>query len=170
MKKSNLRLMCISGIFAALVFVVTAYLHIPTYNGYVHVGDGFIFLAACILPMPYAVAVGAIGALLADVLTGYAVWAPGSIIIKDLTAMLFSYKAKKIISARNTFMLIPATAICVGGYYLYEVLIYGSFVGALAGIPGSLIQSVASSIVFIFAGFAMDKTNFRKKIFRGNNL
>lgn len=170
MKKSNLKLMCISGIFAALVFVVTAYLHIPTYNGYVHVGDGFIFLAACILPMPYAVAVGAIGALLADVLTGYAVWAPGSIIIKALTAMLFSYKAKKIISARNTLMLIPATVICVGGYYLYEVIITGSFVGALAGIPGSLIQSVASSIVFIFAGFSMDKTNFRKKIFGGNNL
>ena len=170
MKKNNLKLMCISGIFAALVFVVTAYLHIPTYNGYVHIGDAFIFLAACILPMPYAVAVGATGAMLADVLTGYAIWAPGSIIIKALTAMLFSYKTKKIISTRNTLMLIPATVICVGGYYLYEVIITGSFVGALAGITGSLIQSVASSIVFIFAGFAMDKMNFRKKIFGGNNL
>ena len=170
MKKNNLRLMCVSGIFAALVFVVTAYLHIPTYNGYVHVGDGFIFLAACILPMPYAISVGALGAMLADVLTGYAIWAPGSIIIKALTAMLFSYKTKKIISARNTLMLIPATVICVGGYYLYEVIITGSFVGALAGITGSLIQSVASSIVFIFVGFAMDKMNFRKKIFGGNNL
>ena len=53
---------------------------------------------------------------------------------------------------------------------MYEVIITGSFVGALAGISGSLIQSVASSIVFIFAGFAMDKMNFRKKIFGGNNL
>ena len=44
MKKKELKLTCISGIFAALVFVVTAYLHIPTYNGYVHVGDGFIYL------------------------------------------------------------------------------------------------------------------------------
>ena len=61
--------MCISGIFTALVFVVTAYLHIPTYNGYVHVGDGFIFLAACLLPMPYSIFVGAIGAMLADLLT-----------------------------------------------------------------------------------------------------
>ena len=59
MKRKDLRLMCISGIFAALVFVVTAYLHIPTYNGYVHIGDAFIFLAACILPTPYAVGVGA---------------------------------------------------------------------------------------------------------------
>jgi hypothetical protein len=56
--------MCIAAIFTALVFVVTAYLHIPTNNGYIHVGDGLIYLAACILPLPYAMAVGAGGALL----------------------------------------------------------------------------------------------------------
>ena len=170
MKRKDLRLMCISGIFAALVFVVTAYLHIPTYNGYVHVGDGFIFLAACILPMPYAVCVGATGSMLADVLTGYAIWAPGSIVIKAVTAMLFSCKTKKITSARNTVMLIPATVICAGGYYLYEVIITGSWGGALAGIPGSLIQSVASGIVFVLAGIAMDKMNLRKKILEGKSL
>ena len=162
--------MCISGIFAALVFVVTAYLHIPTYNGYVHIGDAFIFLAACILPTPYAVGVGAMGAMLADVLTGYAIWAPGSIVIKALSAMLFSSKTKKIVSLRNTLMLIPTTAICAGGYYIYEVIITGSFIGALAGIPGSLVQSVASGIVFVLAGAAMDKMNLRNKILEGNGL
>ena len=170
MKRNDLRMICLSGIFAALVFVVTAYLHIPTYNGYVHVGDGFIFLAACILPMPYAVFVGAAGAMLADVLTGYAIWAPGSIVIKVVTALLFSCKTKKIVSVRNVLMLIPATAICVGGYYLYEVIITGSFGAALAGIPGSLIQSAASSIVFVLVGIAMDKMNFRKKILEGKHL
>ena len=49
----HVKRMCAAGIFSALVFVVTAYLHVPIYNGYVHFGDGFIFLAACILPMPY---------------------------------------------------------------------------------------------------------------------
>ena len=170
MKRSDLRLVCISGIFAALVFVVTAYLHIPTYNGYVHVGDGFIFLAACILPTPYAVFVGACGAMLADVLTGYAIWAPGSVVIKALSAMLFSRKTAKMVSARNLLMLIPATVICAGGYYLYEVIITGSFVGALAGIPGSLIQSAASAIVFVLVGIAMDKMNLRKKMLKGMNL
>ncbi len=170
MKRTQLRLICISGIFAALVFVITAYLHIPTYNGYVHVGDGFIFLAACILPMPYAVCVGAAGAMLADVLTGYAIWAPGSIIIKAASAMLFSCKGKKIVSLRNTLMLIPATVICAGGYYLYEVLITGSFGAALAGIPGSLIQSVASGIVFVLIGAAMDKMNLKKRILEGISL
>ena len=159
--------MCISGIFAALVYVITAYLHIPTYNGYVHFGDGFIFLAACILPLPYSAIVGALGALLADLLTGFAMWAPGSMIIKGLMAILFSCKTKKIITARNLVMLIPAALISIVGYYVYEGLITGNFVAALAGISGSAGQAVASSIVYVAAGLAMDKYNLKKKMLEG---
>ena len=156
--------MCLSGIFSALVFVITAYLHIPTYNGYVHCGDGFIFIAACILPMPYSIIVGVLGAMLADLLTGFAIWAPGSMIIKGLLALLFSCKAKKIITTRNLIMLFPAALISAIGYYLYESLIYGNFVASLAGIPGSLVQAVASSIVFVALGLSMDKYNVKKKM------
>ena len=109
--------MCVAAIFTALVFVVTAYLHIPTSNGYIHVGDGLIYLAACILPWPYAVAVGAGGALLADCLTGFAIWAPGSVIIKSLTALLFTSKGKKIMELRNRLMLLPAAVICAGSRF-----------------------------------------------------
>ena len=52
MKDKQIRLMCITGIFTAIVFVFTAYLHIPSHTGYTHVGDGFIYLAACMLPLP----------------------------------------------------------------------------------------------------------------------
>ena len=156
--------MCISGIFAALVFVITAYLHIPTYNGYVHCGDGLIFLAACILPMPYSIVVGALGAMLADLLTGFAIWAPGSMLIKGALAALFSYKSKKILTTKNLIMLLPAALISVVGYYLYEALITGNFVSPLAGIPASIIQAVASSIVFVVSGIAMDKYNIKEKM------
>ena len=169
MKKNHLRLMCISGIFTALVYVITAYLHIPTYNGYVHCGDGFIFLAACILPMPYSVIVGVLGAMLADLLTGFAIWAPGSMIIKGLIALLFSCKAKKMVTSRNLIMLLPAAVISAGGYYLYEVLITGSFVASLAGIPGSLVQAVASSVVFVVIGITLDKYNIKKKMLEDYN-
>ena len=164
MKKNHTKLMCISGIFAALVFVITAYLHIPTYNGYVHCGDGLIFLAACILPMPYSIVVGALGAMLADLLTGFAIWAPGSMIIKGALAALFSYKAKKILTTKNLIMLLPAALISIVGYYLYEALITGNFVSPLAGIPASIIQAVASSIVFVVSGVAMDKYNIKEKM------
>jgi uncharacterized repeat protein (TIGR04002 family) len=153
-----------SGIFSALVFVVTAYLHIPTYNGYVHCGDGLIFIAACILPMPYSIIVGALGALLADLLTGFAIWAPGSVIIKSLLALLFTCKSKKIITKRNLAMLLPAVLISAAGYYLYEALITGSFIAPLAGIPASLVQAAASSIVYVVIGTAMDKYDVKKKM------
>lgn len=167
MKNKKILLMCITGIFTALVFVVTAYLHIPTNNGYIHVGDGLIYLAACLLPWHYAMVVGAGGAFLADCLTGFAVWAPGSVIIKALTVLLFSSKKDKVINLRNSLAVLPAMIVCAGGYYLYESLIYGNFVSPLAGIPASVTQSVASAIVFIGFGLAADKMKLKSKIYGG---
>ncbi len=157
MKKDNIRLMCLSGVFTAVVFVFTAYLHIPSHTGYTHIGDGFIYIAACLLPLPYAAFVGAGGALLADCLTGFAIWAPGSVVIKIIAVLFFSRKSQKIICLRNIISLIPASAVCIGGYYLYEALITGNFAAPISGIPGYITQSVLSSILFILLGFAMDK-------------
>ena len=167
MKDQKIRLMCIAGIFTAIVFVFTAYLHIPSHTGYTHVGDGFIYLAACMLPLPYAMFVGAGGALLADCLTGYAIWAPGSIIIKTVAVLFFSRKSARIISIRNLLALIPAWAVSIGGYYLYEALITGNFVAPLSGIPGYITQSVLSSILFVVAGLAMDKLNAKNTFVGG---
>ena len=95
MKKQKIKLMCLAGVFTALVYVFTAYLHIPSHTGYTHVGDGFIYLAACLLPLPYAAFVGAVGALLADCLTGFAIWAPGSVIIKAVAVLFLYARAKR---------------------------------------------------------------------------
>lgn len=164
MKNKNLKNLCMSGIFMALVFVVTAYLHIPTVNGYIHVGDGIIYLAACILPLPYAIAVGAGGALLADCLTGFAIWAPGSVLIKAATVLFFTNKRKNILAPRNLTALLPAAVLCAGGYYLYEALIYQNFASPLVGIPASLTQSVASSILFFLIGAAADKAHLKSRL------
>lgn len=162
--KSKIKLITITGIFTAIVFVVTAYLHIPSHTGYTHIGDGFIYLAACLLPFPYAAFVGGVGALLADSLTGFAVWAPASIVIKVLSVMFFTAKKKKIINLKNLLALIPASLLCVGGYYLYDALIVGNFVSALAGIPGYITQSVLSSAFFIVSGIATDKSGLKNQI------
>ena len=170
MKNNKIKYMCIAGVLTALVFVVTAYLHIPMYNGYIHFGDGIIYLAACLLPLPYAVAVGAGGALLSDCLTGFAIWAPASVKIKALTTLLFSSKKDTIINIRNSLVLLPAAILCAGGYYLYEALLYGNFVAPLASISSNIIQSIASSIVFVIAGIAMDKMNVKSKLDREKHL
>lgn len=170
MKNGRVKRMCLAGIFTAVVFVFTAYLHIPSHTGYTHVGDGFIYLTACLLPLPYAMFVGAGGALLADCLTGFAIWAPGSVIIKTVAVLFFSSKSKRIINRRNILALIPAWAACVGGYYLYESLITGNFIAPLSGIPGYITQSVLSSILFIAVGLTMDKSNIKQMINGGKSV
>ncbi len=170
MRRNKIRLTCIAGVLTALVFVITAYLHIPTVNGYIHVGDGIIYLAASILPIPFAVLVGAGGAVLADCLTGFAVWAPASAVIKALTVFFFTRHGKRILCARNLTALVPAALVCAGGYYLYEAMIYGSFISPLSGIPASLVQSLASSLVFVALGIVFDKMNIKKKLYGGSSL
>lgn len=160
----RIKWMCTAGVFTAVVFVFTAYFHIPSHTGYTHVGDGFIYLAACLLPLPYAMFVGAIGALLADCLTGFAIWAPASVLIKATAVLFFSRRTPKIICAKNLLALIPAAFLCIGGYYLYEALITGSFIAPLAGIPGYITQSVLSSLLFLLVGLTFDRLHIKEHL------
>ncbi len=164
MKKNSIKNLCIAAIFTAIIYVFTAYLHIPSHTGYTHVGDGFIYLSACLLPLPYAVFASAAGAFLADSLTGFLMWAPASVIIKAFTVLLFSGKSAKIITKRNLISLLPSAVICCVGYYLYEALIFSNFIAAAAGIIGYIMQSVLSSALFITLGISLDKMNFKKRL------
>lgn len=170
MKTEKIKLMCITGVFVAIVYIFTAYFHIPSHTGYTHIGDGFIYIAACILPLPYAVATGAVGALLADCLSGFAIWAPASVIIKSLTVLCFSSKNEKIVCLRNILALIPAWFVCIFGYYLYESIITGNFIAPLAGIMGYITQCALSSILFVVLGSALDRIKAKNYIFKGEKI
>ena len=162
MNDSKLKTLTLTGIFTALIFVFTAYIHIPSFNGYVHIGDGILYLAASLLPTPYAMFAGAVGAVLSDCLTGYAIWAPASFVIKVVTVFFFTGKGTRIIEKRNLLALLPAAALCIGGYYLYEGLIFGNFISPLYGIFGNFMQAIFSSILFVAAGLAFDKTEMKR--------
>lgn len=163
-KNEKLRRLCLAGLFGAVVFVFTAYLHFPTHTGYTHVGDAFIWLAASLLPLPYAVFVGAGGALLADCLTGFAMWAPASILIKSVSVLFFTSRKEKIVTLRNLLALIPVSVLCTGGYYLYEALITQNFAVPLAGIPGYITQSVLSGTLYILIATALDKLHMKTSL------
>ena len=169
MKRTNITRLCVTGLLTALVLVFTAYLHVPSYTGYTHVGDAFIYLAACLLPTPHAVAVGVVGAVLADCFTGYAVWAPATAIIKAATALFFTAKAPRIFAPHNRWAMLPSAAVCTGGYYLYEVLITGSFAAPLAGIAGYITQVVLSCALFTAIAIPLDKLNFKSRFLNGGS-
>lgn len=163
-KNVHLKNLVLTAVFSAMVYVLTAFLKVPTHQGYIHIGDGIILLSATILPMPYAMAAGAIGAGLSDFLSGYSMWVLPTVIIKALTVISFTNQKDTIINKRNIFSIVPAFVICVLGYYFASAMLYGDFIAALADVPTNCIQSAASAFLFIFLGLSLDKVEFKKRM------
>lgn len=175
-KQNKIFLISLSGLFTAMIFILTAYVHIPTGQGYTHAGDGLIYLAACILPTPYAVAASALGGALADGLSGFLIWLPGTLVIKAVTALFFTNKTDKIICLRNIIGIIPSWFLCVCAYSIYQGTVMTvsdgkSITAAALGTaflqtPAYTIQVAVSSVLFIILGLALDKMNFKKKFLK----
>lgn len=125
-------------------------------------GDAMIYIAAAILPMPYAMAAGAIGGGLADLLTS-PVWAPATVIIKMLIVLPFSSKGNRIVTRRNVIALFLAFLISGTGYFLAEGLMFGFKTAFLVSIAGSVVQSGGSAVVFLIFGLALDRLSFKNK-------
>ncbi len=165
----KLRYMTTAGIMAALIALMTAYIcHVPVgaNGGYVHFGDSLIYLAAVLLPTPYALAAAAIGGGLADLLTA-PLWAPATILIKMLITIPFSNKSKKIVTPRNVAATVIAYFISGTGYFLAEYILFGSWSVFLVSMSQSLVQSGGSAVFFIIFGLALDKVNVKNKYFGG---
>jgi Predicted membrane protein len=162
--KTNFKNYIYAALFAAIIFVCTAFIKIPMpgVGGYVHLGDTFIYLAASFLPFPFALYAAAIGAAFADVSLGYiTTWAPFTFVIKALMAFCFTSKAKTLLNKRNGIALFFAALINVGGYYIAEVVLYGNVYSPIASVPFNLIQSVGGSVFFVICAVALDKIKIK---------
>lgn len=172
----------LTSVFTAIITVMTFYIKVPSHNGYIHLGDSVIYLAACLLPMPYAVLCASLGGMLADALGGYVIYIIPTLIIKGFLALVFNSKSDKILTKRNVIGVTIATAITIIGYYIAEVVIVsvssaadvGIFFeklfspvpwsAALYCIPGNITQAVGSAVVFFLIAIALDKIKIKDKI------
>ncbi len=170
MKSSKVKYITMTGIMAALITIMTAYIfHIPigVNGGYVHFGDSLIYLAAVLLPTPYALAAAAIGGGLADLLTA-PMWAPATIIIKMLITIPFTNKSKKIVTPRNVIATVIAYFISGIGYFVAEYVLFGTWSVFFVSMYQSLWQSGGSAIFFVIFGLALDKAHVKTKFFGEN--
>lgn len=169
MKQSEkTRLMVMTALFAALIFVATR-LSVPTgiNNRIVHFGDAVIYIAACILPMPYAMLSGAIGAGLSDIMTpGCAIWVIPTMIIKPLLVPFFVAKAGKFITVRNCIGMIAAGVVGLIGYAIAEGIMTGNFIAPIVGLPLASVQPIGSAVFFVFIGFAFDAMKVKNYVTR----
>lgn len=166
--KKTIFLVAYSGLFAALIAVITFFPKIPipgSSGGYVHMGDAFVYMCASFLPLPFAPIAAGVGGLLADVISGAAHYAPFTFVIKALMTLPFTSKSQKIICKRNSIALVAGMLINGLGYFVAEWIMY-SFAAAVVTIPWSIIQSVVGTVVYLAASAIFDKTGVKKKLMK----
>ena len=163
---TKVKYLTLTGLMAAMIALMTAYIcQIPfgANGGYIHFGDSLIYIAATILPTPYALAAAAIGGGIADLLTA-PMWTIATIIIKMLITIPFTNKSTKIITTRNVIATFIAYWISHTGYFLAEYILFGNFTSAFFGSIGGIIQSGGSAVFFIIFGLALDKAHIKAKL------
>ena len=146
------------AIFSAVICVVTTFISVPAPSvGNVNIGDIFILCAAWMLG-PYGAISAGIGACLADLFSGYAIYAPATLVIKFLMSIACYYlyieffKLTKWQLFSRVFSAFTAEIVMVLGYFLYESALYGIEV-AFASAPYNLTQGAICMLVGTAAGF-----------------
>lgn len=160
------RNLVLAALFAAFICVTIVFVHIPTgFNGgYIHLGDTFIYLAAVLLPAPYAMLAAGIGAGLSDALTGGMIWVLPTIIIKPIMVLFFTSKEDNIICKKNILAVFIAGIVGWFGYYLAGAVISGNFIAPLATFFIDIIQPIGSGIIFLIAGYSLDRVKIRQRL------
>jgi uncharacterized repeat protein (TIGR04002 family) len=171
--KKSLMKITYTAIFTTMIVLATSVLKFSTGlgEGYIHLGDSVIYLAACLLPFPYCLIAGALGGALADIISGFAIWSIPTMIIKMLNVLPFAlickrYKSNKILSKQTTLMTIVSGIITILGYFITECILY-SVASATLSLIGNTVQAVASGIIFIVIAKSLDKINLKSKLSKG---
>lgn len=155
MKHEKTVKLVLAALFAALCCVATMLIHIPipATNGYINLGDGVVLLGAFLLGPVYGMAAGGLGSMLADLLLGYAAYAPGTLVIKGLMALCAALIVKKA-GGRTAGLILGALAgelVMVLGYFAYESTLLGYGLAAAASIPGNALQGAGGFVVGVLA-------------------
>ena len=143
MKNLSVKKLTMAGVMAALVFVMTYIpkVPVPITGGYVHLGDGAIFLATLLLG-PLGIPAAAIGSGLSDILGGYMVYAIPTIVIKGLVALIAWKFWKEGSWLRAVIAFVAAELVMVAGYFAFESVMYGT-AAAWSAVGPNCIQGVA---------------------------
>ena len=168
MKDNTTKKIVFAALLAALACVATMIIKIPTpLGGYIHAGDAVVVLAGFLLGPVWGALAAGLGSGLADVISGYVLYAPGTFVIKAVVALLAGWiigtKLIKNEFAKALVAGIIGGVVMVGGYMLYEAVFMGFGVGAAANIPMNCIQGAFGAVAGAALYIALSKTNYFKK-------
>lgn len=156
----------------SLVFVATQLLNIrlpiAANGGLVHLGTAMLFIIAMLFGPKKGAIAGAVGMGLFDLINGWTLWAPITIVARGLQGYIVGQIAWSAMrqGGSKTFNIIAAIVsipVMVAVYYVGEAIIFGNFVIPAASIPGNLVQNAVGLLVAIPVVIALKKVPFFKR-------
>lgn len=144
---STTKKIVMASMLAALCCVATMIIKIPSpLEGYLNLGDCVVLLSGFMLSPLYGFLAAGIGSSLADIFSGYVLYAPITFIVKGIMALVayfgFAFLKKRTgHTAARIMSGICAEIIMLICYYVFEGFMYG-FVAAAVNIPANAIQGL----------------------------
>ena len=153
----NALIVSLIGIFTALTFIATFILQIPVpaTGGYINIGDVLVMFTALLFGPIIGCISGGFGPMLADILSGYIIYAPATLIIKGIEGFLIGYianpkKKNSRISIYDIIAVIIGGLLIPLGYFIFETFFLSVGIpSALVEVPGNMFQFIVAAIISI---------------------
>jgi uncharacterized membrane protein len=177
-KKLNVKVrdIAIVGMMAAIIYLATAIINVPSpYKGVLHAGDSMVFAAAVLFGRKKSAVAAAIGMSLFDLLSPYAIWAPFTFFIKGSMAYLAAVIAYRSNNdgknVKNNIIAFAAAGLWMTFAYfiagnILSVFAYGltlnvSLLQNALDIPSNILQVVVGMVIAVPLTRSLKKVNFR---------
>ena len=167
MRDMKIRKMVLAALMAALTYVATMVVQIPSpMQGFVNLGDCCVLLSGWILGPWWGGAAAGIGSMLTDLLNGYAHYAPGTLVIKGVMALVAALMYEKMGRTATSRIAggVVSEIIMVLGYFGYASLLLGKGLAAAASIPGNIFQGAVGLVVGVLLVAVLERAKVTEKL------
>ena len=164
----KVKMLVLTALFIALGYVATTVLMVPSpTGGYMNLGDTVVLLGAYLLGPVYGAVAGGVGPALADLLGGYGIYVPATLVIKALMGLTAAV-LYKVLQKKSWALIVcgvAAEAIMVVGYCLFDGFLAGNLAAGMAGIPSNLVQAAFGLAASTLLALALRKSSYVRKQF-----
>ena len=143
--KKTKRLALAGQLCGATLLLTLLSIPLPSGYGYVNLGDAGVFLCVCLLPGGLGALAAGVGAALADLILGWAMYAPVTLLIKGLTALLAGLALRRAEKAGLPLSLLCCLLVPLG-YFLYETILLTAPVAAVNVLPNALQAAIGAAL------------------------
>ena len=143
--KKTHRLALAGQLCGATLLLTLLSIPLPSGYGYVNLGDGGVYLCAMLLPGGLGALAAGVGAALADLILGWAVYAPATLIIKGCTSLLAGLALRRAKKAAVPLGLLCCLLVPLG-YFLYESVLLTAPVAAVNALSNALQAALGAGL------------------------